>query len=100
MTPRARKHRMDLEAAEAIGLTALAFVAEDSARLGRFLSLTGISPGQLRDEASAPHTLAAVLAHLAEDESLLLVFAASAACAPEAIERARMLLEAAAMRRT
>jgi hypothetical protein len=93
------RHKMDLEAAETIGLEALAFVAEDSARLGRFLSSTGLSPGQLRDAAAAPHTLHAVLEHLAEDESLLLVFAAGAGCAPEAIAQARALLAAEAQRR-
>jgi hypothetical protein len=98
MTPRSAKHSMDLEAAETIGLKALAFVAEDSVRLARFLSSTGLAPGQLRHEAGAPHTLQALLEHLAEDESLLLVFAASAGCAPEAIERARALLAAEAER--
>jgi Protein of unknown function (DUF3572) len=93
------KKGMDFETAEAIGLTALAFVAEDGARLGQFLSLTGLSPDQLRNEANAPHTLQAVLDHLAEDESLLLVFAASARCAPEQIEPARALLAAEAERR-
>jgi hypothetical protein len=102
MTPRSRRQRMDLETAVAMGLKALAFIAEDSRRLGRFLSLTGLSPDRLRDEAGAPPTLQAVLEHLAEDESLLLVFAASAGCAPEAIEPARALLaaEAARLRRT
>jgi Protein of unknown function (DUF3572) len=93
------KKGMDFETAEAIGLTALAFVAEDGARLGQFLSLTGLSPDQLRNEANAPRTLQAVLDHLAEDESLLLVFAASTRCAPEQIEPARALLAAEAERR-
>jgi hypothetical protein len=90
---------MDLDAAEAIAIEALAFVAADCVRLGRFLSLTGISPDALRDEAGAPHTLQAVLEHLADDESLLLVFAATARCAPEEIEPARALLAAEAERR-
>jgi Protein of unknown function (DUF3572) len=99
MTRGSAKKGMDFETAEAIGLKALAFVAEDGARLGRFLSLTGLSPDQLRNEANASHTLQAVLEHLAEDESLLLVFAASAGCAPEQIEPARALLAAEAERR-
>jgi hypothetical protein len=99
MAPRAAKDSMDREAAETIGLKALAFVAEDGVRLGRFLSSTGLAPGQLRDEAGAPQTLQAVLEHLAEDESLLLVFAASAGCTPQTFERARALLAAEAGRR-
>jgi hypothetical protein len=90
---------MDLEAAETIGLKALAFVAEDEVRLARFLSSTGLSPGQLHAAASAPQTLQAVLEHLAQDESLLLVFAAGAGCAPEAIAAARARLAAEAERR-
>ena len=93
------RHEMDLDAAETIGLAALAFLAEDGVRLNSFLSSTGLSLGQLRDEAAAPHTLLAVLEHLAEDESLLLVFAAGAGCAPEAIARARAVLAAEAERR-
>jgi hypothetical protein len=99
MTRRSTRKGIDFETAEAIGLKALAFVAEDGARLGRFLSLTGLSPDQLRNEANAPHTLQAVLEHLAEDESLLLVFTASAGYAPEQIEPAWALLAAEADRR-
>jgi hypothetical protein len=98
MAPRATRHKMDVETAETIGLEALAFVAEDSVRFGRFLAWTGLSPGPLRGEAAAPHTLLAVLDHLADDESLLLVFAAGAGYAPEAVERARALLAVEAER--
>jgi Protein of unknown function (DUF3572) len=77
VAPRSPDHNSDLEAAETIGLEAMAVVTEDGVRLHRFLSSTGLSPEQLRVEASAPQTLQAVLEHLAEDEALLLVFAAT-----------------------
>jgi hypothetical protein len=82
----------DLEQAQSIALTALAFLAEDAARLSRFLTLTGISPAELRAGADTPQTLAAVLEHVMGDESLLLVFSASKSVPAEAIEPARALL--------
>jgi uncharacterized protein DUF3572 len=62
--------------AEGLALQALAFLAGEPARLHRFLSLTGISPEDLRGAADSPDTLLAVFDHLMGDESLLLVFAA------------------------
>ena len=82
----------DLEEAQAIALTALTFLAEDAARLSRFLTLTGITPAGLRNGADTREILAAVLDHLTNDESLLLVFCASKSIAAESIEPARALL--------
>ena len=84
---------MDAESAETIALSALAFLAEDLPRLGRFLALTGLGPGELKAEARSPRILAAVLNHLLQDESLLLVFAASGNVAPELIGPAHAVLE-------
>jgi hypothetical protein len=84
---------MDAESAETIALSALAFLAEDLPRLGRFLALTGLGPGELRQQARQPRILAAVLNHLLQDESLLLVFAAGANVAPELVAPAHALLE-------
>ncbi|HKZ96516.1 MAG TPA: DUF3572 domain-containing protein [Hyphomicrobiaceae bacterium] len=83
---------IDFECAESIALAGLTFLAEDPARLGRFLALTGIGPQELRTKASAPEMLAAVLEHLLADESLLLVFAASKNVRPEAVQPAHALL--------
>lgn len=87
---------MDANEAESIAVSALAFLAGDVGRLGRFLALTGMGPGELRAQARAPRVLAAVLAHLMEDESLLLVFCAHDGIKPELIGPARAVLEAAA----
>jgi hypothetical protein len=78
--------------AEAMALMALTFLAEDPARLGRFLSLTGIGPDDLRRAADAPQTLIAVLDHLMGDESLLLMFAAENGIAAEALVAAHARL--------
>jgi hypothetical protein len=84
---------MDADQAESIALSALAFLAGDLQRLGRFLALTGMGPGDLRAEAHTPRVLAAVLDHLLRDESLLLVFTAGHGVAPELIGPAHALLE-------
>jgi hypothetical protein len=84
---------MDADYAEGVALLALAFLAEDVERLQRFLALTGVGPADLRQGARTPRILAAVLEHLLQDESLLLVFAASHAIAPELIGPAHSLLE-------
>lgn len=80
------------EGARTLGLAALAFLAGEAPRLGRFLALTGIGPGELRMTADAPETLLAVFDHLLGDESLLLMFAASRGVAPETLAPAREAL--------
>jgi len=84
---------MDADSAETIALSALAFLADDPPRFGRFLALTGVGPDELRTNARAPRILAAVLGHLLQDESLLLVFAASYGIEPELIAPAQAVLE-------
>ena len=91
---------MDADQAETIAVSALAFLAGDVGRLGRFLALTGIGPGELRAEARTPRVLAAVLAHLLEDESLLLVFCAHDGIKPALIAAAHAVLEATAEAQT
>lgn len=83
---------LDIEGAETIAIQALAFLAEDMPRLGRFLALTGIGPTELAAGASTAEMQAAVLDHLLCDESLLLVFAASAGLPPERVGYAHALL--------
>jgi len=81
------------EAAETLALQGLAFLFEDPARMLRFLKLTGLEPAEVRARAGTPELSLAVLEHLAADESLLLVFAASRAAAPDSVARAIALLE-------
>jgi hypothetical protein len=83
---------MDVDRAEGIALAGLTFLAEDGARLGRFLTLTGMDAGELKESAGARRTLLAVLEHLLADESLLLVFSASKGVPPQALAPAHSLL--------
>lgn len=89
---RERRKGLTRDEAETIAAEGLAFLAADERRLTRFLSLTGLSPHELRAVLGAPETLRAVIEHISEDESLLLVFAASVSRRPEDIAAALALL--------
>jgi Protein of unknown function (DUF3572) len=75
-----------------IALSALIYLAGDDERMGGFLSQTGLDPGAIREMASEPQFLTAVLDHVGMDESLLLAFAAHAELRPETIMAARLTL--------
>lgn len=75
-------------AAEAVAIQALAFLAGDDDQLQRFASLAGIDLGQIREAATQPGFLTAVMEHFMADEGLLLAFAAHAEMKPEAVVRA------------
>jgi hypothetical protein len=81
--------RQSAASAEAIAIEALGFLASDPEQLGRFLSLTGLGPETIRRAADEPGFLAAVLDHIAGDETLLLSFAANAGLSPALIGGAR-----------
>lgn len=93
-TPR-RPRRIDREAAETVAVDVLAFLAADADRLERFLSLTGLSPSDLRLAADGPGFLAGVLDHLMADEPLLLAYAEDRATDPTEIARAHAALAGA-----
>ena len=76
-------------AAERLAVAALAFIAGEPERLGRFLALTGIGPESIRAAAREPRFLLGVLDHLAGEEPLLLAFAAENAISPSAVMQAR-----------
>ncbi len=78
--------------AEAIAIKAIGHIAADDERLGRFLALTGIDPGELRRAAAQPGFLAAVLDHIAGYEPDLLAFATQAGIPPERVAAARAVL--------
>jgi hypothetical protein len=77
---------------EMIAISALGFLAEDPARLSRFLDITGLNPATLRQAAGEPRFLASVLDYLMADESLMLAFAANSATSPETIAAASAAL--------
>ena len=84
--------RMTREEAEGTAVAALGFLASDEERLGRFLSITGLGPENLRQSAREPAFLGQVLGHLADDESLLLAFAADLGEIPDRVAAAHRLL--------
>ncbi|NDA48518.1 MAG: DUF3572 family protein [Alphaproteobacteria bacterium] len=80
------------ERAEGLAIEALGFLAGDAERLSRFLDLSGLTPQTLREAATQPSFLGAVLDYLAADESLLVTFAANGGHNPADILSAHALL--------
>src|SRR5262245_58106192 len=61
--PRSMGPQNQRAAAERLAIAALAFIAEEPERLGRFLALTGIGPESIRTAAHEPQFLLGVLDH-------------------------------------
>jgi hypothetical protein len=80
------------EAASALAIEALSYLANDPEQMSRFQALTGIDPGAIRAAARDPNFLAGVLDYVCGDERLLIGFAGHAGVAPEEIGRARHAL--------
>jgi Protein of unknown function (DUF3572) len=78
--------------AQDMAAAALGFIAQDRERLGRFLALSGLDPGNLREAAAEPGFLVGVLDYLSSSEALLLAFAATFQIDPTAIATAQRLL--------
>ena len=72
----AKKPKLTKSGAETLAIEVLSFLAADPTRLERFLALSGVGLDNLRAAAAEPGFLAAILDHLAADETLLLAFAA------------------------
>ena len=79
---------MDREAAEAVVIQALGFIAADPALLPRFLSITGIEAKDVRAAAGQPGFLAGVLQFILAHEPTLLQFSTEAGMKPETIGQA------------
>ncbi len=92
--------KMDVEAAEWVGIHGLSFLASDMPRLGRFLSLTGIGPAEIAANKDDPNFLASVLEYLLGDEPLLLEFAANNSLPPDHVQTAWDILTLESARRT
>ncbi len=79
-------------AATGLAIQGLAFIAEDSDRLGRFLALSGFGPAELRARASDPEFHGGVLDFLLSDEALVVEFAKWADVDPASISMIRQKL--------
>lgn len=84
------------EAAEALALGALAFVAADEDRLTRLLASSGLDPADLAARAGDPEFLGFVLDAVLSDEETAATFAAVQQLSPEDLHRARAALPGAA----
>ncbi|MBI3435578.1 MAG: DUF3572 domain-containing protein [Proteobacteria bacterium] len=80
--------------AQALAINALAFIAAEADRFGRFAAFTGIGPADIRRAAREPGFLSGLLDYIANDEALLMAFAADAGVDPAAIARALAALRA------
>ncbi len=80
------------EAAEAVAIQALTYIAGDPERLGQFLAVTGIGPAEIRTAASEPGFLVGVLEYLISDEALLTGFATEAGLRPTDPVKALVIL--------
>jgi hypothetical protein len=78
--------------AQETAVAALAWFAEDSERLQRFLAVSGLGPQNLRSAAADPGFFSAILDYLATDESLLIAFATHINLTPEFVMQARFRL--------
>jgi hypothetical protein len=80
------------EAAAAMAVEALGWLAADEERLERFLALSGLGPQNLRQAAAEPRFLTAILDYLASNETLLLDFARENGHSPEEVAKAHTIL--------
>lgn len=83
---------MQREAAETLGLRALAWLAGNDELLAVFLGSTGAALGDLRRQAREPEFLGSVLDFLLQDDAWVLDFAADAGVSPGDLGLARQAL--------
>jgi hypothetical protein len=80
------------DAAAAIALRALAFLAENPNRISRFLDFTGVDPRTIGTLATQTDFQKAVLDHLLSEESMLLEFCTSESVEPTLPSKALEIL--------
>ena len=86
---------MNEEAAQTLGLQALAFLAADERRLGALLAQAGWTLPDLRERLSDPEVIGGILDFLLGDERLVVAFCEASGCSPEMPMRARQALPGA-----
>jgi hypothetical protein len=75
--------------AQTIAIAALSYLATEPERLGRFLALTGLGPGSVREAARSPLFLAGVLDFILQEDEMVLAVADAQDVPPDAILAAR-----------
>lgn len=81
------------EAASAVAIQALTWLAQDIERIGGFLAQSGLGPGDLRARANDPVFGAAVLHFILSEDAMLLDFVAHAQLRPQDVLHALAVLE-------
>ena len=89
---RGKKDGARREAAAALAVAALSFLASEPEHLGHFLAASGIGPDDIRKASRDRSFLAGVLDHFSSNEPLLVAFAQQAGIDPTEVERARGVL--------
>jgi hypothetical protein len=80
------------QVAETVAIQALSFLAQEPARLGRFLAETGLGPETIRTAAKDKSFLVAVLDFILSDEGLTNDFGAAHEIEPRQLIAAREAL--------
>lgn len=75
--------------ADEVAIRALAAIADDEDRLGRFLAVSGLQPDTLRSAARSPAFLLGVLDYVVAEEGTLLAVAGAIGAPPSVVVRAR-----------
>ena len=80
------------QVAETLAIQALSFLAQEPARLGRFLAESGLGPETIRSAAKDPSFLVAVLDFILNDERLIDDFCSAQDLQPRQLIAAREAL--------
>lgn len=91
---RSSKDRVRREAAQALAVAALTYLASEPEHLGGFLAASGIGPTEIRAASRDPNFLIGVLDHFSDNEALLVAFAEQQGIDPGEVQRARVVLGA------
>lgn len=78
--------------AEHIAITGFEYLANEPEILSRFLSITGVSPDELRNSINQPAFLVGILDFFLSDEKTLIEFAKVKKLNPEHINIARQII--------
>lgn len=83
---------MGEEKGEEVAVKAFAFLAADDARIGRFLTLSGLPPDGLGSVVRTKTFLRGILEYVLQDETLLLTFSAESRLDPRTVAAAHRAL--------
>jgi hypothetical protein len=78
--------------AEATAIAILGWLADEPELLSRFLALTGVAPGEVRNAINDPGFLAGIVDFVMDHEPTLLAFSAATGIRPEAVVHAHAIL--------